>query len=27
LLQAENGSLHLLDPETGFVEQLIPAVG
>jgi len=27
LLQAENGSLHLLDPETGTVEQVIPAVG
>ena len=27
LLQAEDGSLHLLDPETDTLKQLIPAVG
>jgi len=27
LLQGQHGSLHLLDPETGTVSQLIPAVG
>ena len=27
LLQAEDGSLHLLDPDTGTLKKLIPAVG